>query len=72
MTKEKGIKAKGKRLTTFTIGEISELEPTRQPKISEEKNEEEEELSDIEEENLDDNKSDNDIIDELTGQGKLF
>lgn len=27
----KGIKAKGKRLTTYQIGEIRELEPTRQP-----------------------------------------
>jgi len=68
----KGIKAKGKRLTTFTVGEITELEPTRQPEISEERDEEDEEFSDTEEEDLDDDKSDNDIIDELTGQGKLF
>jgi topoisomerase-4 subunit A len=68
----KGIKAKGKRLTTFTIGEISELEPIRQPEIIEEENEEEEEELPDEEEDSDDDKNDNDIIDELTGQGKLF
>ena len=31
----KGFKAKGKRLTTFTIGEVKELEPTRMPETSE-------------------------------------
>lgn len=68
----KGIKAKGKRLTTFTVGEIKELEPTRQPEVNEEEedgdNEEEEDTND----DPDNGKSDDDIIDELTGQGKLF
>jgi topoisomerase-4 subunit A len=68
----KGINAKGKRLTTFTVGEIKELEPTRQPEVNEEEedadNEEEEDNND----DPDSGKSDDDIIDELTGQGKLF
>lgn len=37
----KGFKAKGKRLTTFTIGEVKELEPTRVPEPSDEDSEDE-------------------------------
>lgn len=72
----KGIKAKGKRLTTFTVDKIEELEPTHIPTPESEDNEEEaEEVN--EEENINDSdsetdKSDEDILDELTGQGKLF
>ena len=66
----KSFKAKGKRITTFTIDTINELEPTRFP-------EEKQETSDnveIEPENLDPDaeKSESDIIDEITGQMKLF
>lgn len=67
----KSTKAKGKRLTTFEVAEIVELEPTRFPS--------EEELapqpSSIEEpinEDPDAGKSESDIIDEITGQMKLF
>ena len=65
----KGFKAKGKRLSTFDIETINELEPVRfapvaQP-VAEENGEDEEEG-----ENAD--KSDSDILDEITGQMKLF
>ena len=67
----KGFKAKGKRLTTYTIETINELEPTRQPEPSQETEEQE---TDEEPEILDPDhgKSEGDILDELTGQMKLF
>lgn len=66
----KSFKAKGKRITTFTIDTINELEPTRFPEPTEEKPEDE----DTESENMDPDKdkSEGDIIDEITGQMKLF
>ena len=66
----KGFKAKGKRLTTFTMETVNELEPTRQPEVPEEtedQNEEEPEILDP-----DHGKSEDDIRDEITGQMKLF
>lgn len=67
----KSTKAKGKRLTTFEVDEIIELEPLRFPT--------EEELAPqpapVEEpvnEDPDAGKSESDIIDEITGQMKLF
>ncbi len=65
----KGFKAKGKRLTTYTVAEVHELEPTRLPDIQEETAEEQ--LEPINED-PDAHKSDSDIIDEITGQMKLF
>ncbi len=66
----KGFKAKGKRLTTYTVATINELEPVRLPEPAPDRQEE----SDNEPENLDpdSHKSDGDIMDELTGQMKLF
>ena len=66
----KSFKAKGKRITTFTIETINELEPTRFPEPTNEQPEQPEE----EPENLDpdSDKSEGDIIDEITGQMKLF
>ena len=77
----KGFKAKGKRLTTWTVDKIEELAPTRFP----EKEKEEDENSDDdlqeenptmgnEEENLDPDagKSQQQVIDEITGQLNLF
>ena len=65
----KGYKAKGKRLTTFQVASIVELEPTRFPEPPEETEETEEE-----EENLDPDagKSQQQVLDELTGQLNLF
>jgi len=66
----KSFKAKGKRLTTFNVGAINELEPTRFPeeKVSEEPAEPVE--VDIEDEDA--GKPVIDIVDEIIGQGKLF
>ena len=71
----KGFKAKGKRLTTYQIESIQELEPTRFPEVSEDP-----EASEAPEapapptENLDPDagKSQQQIIDEITGQTNLF
>lgn len=69
----KGFKAKGKRISTYQIGTIEELEPTRFPEKNEtpddETGNEEEEI-----ENLDPDagKSQQQVIDEMTGQLSLF
>lgn len=64
----KGFKAKGKRISTFHIQDIEELEALRHPEP-----EESEPLDESDENNEDDtdNKTDSDIIDEITGQQKL-
>ena len=65
----KGFKAKGKRLTTYALDKVKELEPVRvpEPEVEEEPQEEIEEVIDP-----DEGKSDDDIRDEITGQLKLF
>ncbi|WP_315566302.1 DNA gyrase/topoisomerase IV subunit A [Hoylesella pleuritidis] len=69
----KGFKAKGKRISTYQIGTIEELEPTRFPEKNEtpddETGNEEEEI-----ENLDPDagKSQQQVINEITGQLSLF
>ena len=65
----KGYKAKGKRLTTYTLENVVELEPTRFPEEPEEP-----ETPDIQEEDLDPDagKSEQQVLDELTGQLRLF
>ena len=65
----KGFKAKGKRLTTYAIDTINELEPTRQPEPQPAADESEEEPENLD---PDQDKSEGDILDELTGQMKLF
>ncbi len=67
----KSFKAKGKRITTFTIDTINELEPIRFPEPTTDENTEEEE-SETENIDPDKDKSEGDIIDEITGQMKLF
>lgn len=73
---QKSFKAKGKRLTTWKIESIEELEPTRFPESPSEDNDEEPDGSDSENEgeNLDPDagKSEQQVIDELTGQTNLF
>lgn len=77
----KGFKAKGKRLTTWTVDKIEELEPTRFPE--EEKGDDESNEDDVQEENSaatekeenldpDAGKSQQQVIDEITGQLNLF
>ena len=68
----KGFKAKGKRLSTYQIESIIELEPTRFPEVVEEAEDQE----DLEEESADldpdAGKSEQQVIDEITGQTNLF
>ena len=77
----KGFKAKGKRLTTWTVDKIEELEPTRFPEKEKEEDEnseddqqEENPTMGNEEENLDPDAgtSQQQVIDEITGQLNLF
>lgn len=76
----KGFKAKGKRISTFKIAKITELEPLRFPEPEEvEEDTDEEETPDAqpkteEENNLDPDagKSKQQVIDEINGQLNLF
>ena len=64
----KGFRAKGKRITTFEIAEIKEIEPLHFPEL-----EEPEDLQrDIEIEPEEEERNSSDIIDEITGQQRLF
>lgn len=67
----KSFKAKGKRLTTFEIAEIKELEPTRFPEPDDEEEKKFEVQIDDEDDEID-NRPVSDIIDEITGQKSLF
>lgn len=66
----KGFKAKGKRLTTYALNQVEELEPIRFPEPDAEEDDVAEELEEVID--SDEGKSDNDIRDEITGQLKLF
>ncbi len=68
----KGFKAKGKRVCTWDVEGISELEPTRFPEPEPEQNDIA--TADAEPENLDPDagKSQQQVIDEMTGQLNLF
>lgn len=71
----KSFKAKGKRITTFEVEEVVELEPIRFPEPETEPIDSEEASISNESDNIEDpdaGKSENDIIDEITGQMKLF
>ena len=74
----KSYKAKGKRITTYAVESINELPPVRFPDESssaEEDNEKENDDDNEKEamiEDPDHGKSETDIIDEITGQMKLF
>lgn len=68
----KGFKAKGKRISTFNIEAINELEPVRFPEEKQEANEGDDETEETENLDPDNGKSEDDIIDEITGQMKLF
>ena len=69
----KGFKAKGKRISTFNIDKIEELEPTRFPEAPAEGDGEYAD-TDEEDENLDPyaGKTQQQVIDEITGQLNLF
>ena len=67
----KGYKAKGKRLTTYALESIEELEPTRFPESPDDS--ENSDNTDIEEDlDPDAGKSEQQVRDELTGQLRLF
>ena len=68
----KGYKAKGKRLTIYALEAITELEPTRFPE--EKETPEDQNLTEEGDEDLDPDagKSEQQVIDELTGQLRLF
>lgn len=67
----KGFKAKGKRITTFAIDRVVELEPLRQPEQKE--TPEEETITPTDElPDPDDGKTQDQVADELNGQMRLF
>ena len=69
----KGIKAKGKRVSTFDVGEVIELEPTRWPEpVEEDAEPDDDEPQDGAPDTGDGDDNDSDVLDELTGQMKLF
>jgi len=68
----KGFKAKGKRLTTYQLESITELEPTRFPEVPEESENPEESEDPEEDLDPDAEKSEQQVIDEITGQTNLF
>lgn len=74
----KGFKAKGKRITTYTVDHIDELEPVRFPEPESDDDDNESgnptDAVDDEPENLDPDagKSQRQVIDEITGQLELF
>ena len=69
----KGVKAKGKRITTWKVASIEELEPLRQPEPTVTEAEESLEAEeDITIEDPDAGKSQQQVIDEITGQLNLF
>ena len=66
----KGFKAKGKRLTTYQLDSLEELEPTRVPEpVAEPEDNDNEETEDLD---PDAGKSEEQVRDELTGQLNLF
>jgi len=67
----KSYKAKGKRLSTFQVDQINELEPLRFPEVIE-KEKDIPDSVEIDEEDEDSGKSNTDIIDEIVGQMKIF
>ena len=70
----KGFKAKGKRISTFQIERVEELEPLRFPQPSDDEGGSDKVPQEQEEENLDPDagKSEQEVRDELTGQLRLF
>ena len=64
----KSFKAKGKRITTYEVADIKEIEPVRFPEPEEENPPQ----PDIDIEPEEDEKPLNEILDEITGQQRLF
>ena len=70
----KSFKAKGKRITTFEVESVEELEPTKKPIVEEENNPDPENQENSAPDVLDpdEGKSQQDVADEMTGQLHLF
>ena len=70
----KSFKAKGKRITTFTVDTVRELPPTHQPAPQEENNPDPADLAATaaDSPDPDEGKSQQDVADEITGQLHLF
>ena len=68
----KGFKAKGKRISTWQIESIEELEPVRFPEEPESPEEPDEQEDTDEDLDPDAGKSEQQVRDELTGQLRLF
>ena len=68
----KGFKAKGKRITTWTVAGIEELEPVRFPEPEGQAGAEEPEEEPQENLDPDAGKTEQQVIDEITGQLSLF
>ena len=64
----KSVKAKGKRVTTFNVASVEELEPTRKPQEPEPSSV----LEPVDVASSDDDESQEDVRDELNGQMHLF
>ncbi|MDE7468177.1 MAG: DNA gyrase/topoisomerase IV subunit A, partial [Muribaculaceae bacterium] len=68
----KSFKARGKRLTTFTIAEVEELEPKERPQTDDDTDAELSLPQIPDDEKTIDEVSDDEIRDEITGQQRLF
>ena len=68
----KGIKAKGKRLTTYSLAGVKELEPTRFPAEDDDEDNEPDDTEPAVVVDPDEGKSDSEVRDEITGQLRLF
>ncbi len=70
----KGFKAKGKRVTTLDVAGVKELEPTRFPEPADDNDGKPDDNGDEPQENLDPDagKSQQQVIDEMTGQLNIF
>lgn len=68
----KSYKARGKRVTTYQVAAVTELEPLRFPEPEDEDTTTDESNELIDVEDVDTEKSDIQVIDEITGQGTLF
>ena len=68
----KSFKARGKRITTFAVDKVEELEPTRQPEPNIPEEASEHTASPADEPDPYEGKSQADVADEMTGQMHLF
>ncbi|MDD4778310.1 MAG: DNA gyrase/topoisomerase IV subunit A [Fermentimonas sp.] len=69
---EKSFKAKGKRISNFEVETVIELEPTRFPEPVDEEKSTKVEIEEDNSENGNEDISDSDLRDEISGQMKLF